>query len=242
MKKITYDIEWKLEISHWWFIGRRRLLKFLLSTVKIPKEARLIDIGCGVGSNLGLLQSLGFKLIGVDSEIYSLAYAKRRFPTIPLINGNLLKLPFKTNSIDLVIATDILEHLEEDTLGLREIYRVLKWKGEVLFTVPAFNFLWGIQDVVGMHKKRYSRSELIEKIEQQGFKILKTSYFNFLLFFPILFTRRLVHLLGLTIESENQINLPIINIFLTKLFSIEAHILRYFTFPFGVSIFCIAQK
>ena len=242
MKKVTYDIEWKLESSHWWFIGRRKLLKSLLSSITIPQTSHLIDIGCGVGSNLGLLQSLGFKVIGVDSEIYSLIYAKKRFSTIPLVNGEILNLPVRSNSIDLIIATDILEHVSEDSLGIKEIYRALRQRGKVLFTVPAFTFLWGVQDVGGRHKRRYSKRELIRQIEQQGFEVLKSSYFNFFFFFPIFMVRRFVRFLGLEIESENQINSPLINFLLKTIFSLEPYILKYVTFPFGVSIFCVAQK
>ena len=242
MKKITYDIEWNLERSHWWFTGRRRLLKTLLSSSRISRNSQVIDVGCGVGSNLTLLKSLGFKVIGIDSEIYSLFLARKRLQTAFLVNGNLTKLPFKSNSIGLIIAADVLEHLNEDTIGIKEIYRILKQEGKAIFTVPAFGFLWGIQDIVGMHKRRYSKNELIKKIEQGEFEVLRSSYFNFFLFLPILLGRRIIHLFGLKIESENQINSPLANFFLKTIFSLEPYILRNFSFPFGVSIFCIAQK
>jgi len=242
MKKITYDIEWELQNSHWWFQGRRRLLKSLLSRKGIQKNCPLVDIGCGVGSNLGFLQSLGFIAIGMDSEIYSLSLAKRRLTAIPLINGDLLRLPFKTNSVELIIATDILEHLQDDIRGIKEIHRVLKQEGKVVLTVPAFKFLWGIQDDVGKHQRRYSKKQLREKMEKEGFKILRFSYFNFFLFFPILLSRRFIHLFGLRIDSENRINFPLINFFLRGIFSLESSMLKYFSFPFGVSIYCVAEK
>ncbi len=241
MKKITYDIEWNLERTHWWFIGRRRLLKFLLSYLSIRRDSTVIDVGCGVGSNLPLIKSMGFKVIGIDSECYSLSYAKNLSGTL-LINGDVLKLPFKSNSTELIIATDILEHLDDDSMGIKEIRRALTPEGNLILTVPAFKSLWGIQDVVGMHKRRYSKDELLEKIEREGFIVLKSSYFNFFLFFPILLGRRLIRLLGLKIESENKINSPLINFFLEALFSIEPYLLRYLSFPFGVSVFCIARK
>ena len=241
MKKITYDIEWNLERSHWWFTGRRRLLKALLSSLKIRRDSMVIDVGCGVGSNLTLLKSMGFKVIGIDSEIYSLSFAKNLFEVF-LINGDLVRLPIKSSSIDLVIATDILEHLNDDKMGIKEIHRALAREGMVVLTVPAFEFLWGTQDVVGMHKRRYSKKEFLRKLEHEGFTILKSSYFNFILFTPILFARRMIRLLGLKIASENEINFPLINFFLKAIFSLESYILRYFPFPLGVSIFCIAQK
>jgi SAM-dependent methyltransferase len=241
MKKITYDIEWNLERTHWWFSGRRRLLKFLLSYLNIQKDSTVIDVGCGVGSNLPLLKSMGLKVIGIDSESYSLSFAKNLSGTL-LINGDVLRLPVKSNSIGLVIATDLLEHLDDDSMGIKEIHRTLRREGKVILTVPAFKSLWGIQDVVGMHKRRYSKNEFLRKIEREGFIVLKSSYFNFFLFFPIFLGRRLIRLLGVKIESENKINSPLINFFLKTLFSIEPYILKHFSFPFGVSVFCIARK
>jgi SAM-dependent methyltransferase len=242
MKKITYDIEWNLERSHWWFTGRRRLLKSLLSSLIIQQDSPIIDVGCGVGSNLGLLKSMNFKAIGIDSEIYSLFLAKKSLPEVYMVNGDLMRLPIKSNSISLIIATDILEHLNEDTTGIEEIHRTLRQGGKAIFTAPAFGFLWGIQDVVGMHKRRYTKNEFIRKVEYQGFRVLRSSYFNFFLFFPIFLFRRMIHLLGMRIDSENEINSPLINFFLKTIFSLEPFILNYFSFPFGVSIFCIAKK
>jgi SAM-dependent methyltransferase len=241
MKKITYDIEWNLESTHWWFSGRRRLLKFLLSDLSIQRDAPVIDVGCGVGSNLPLLKSMGFKVIGIDSESYGLSFAKN-LSGVLLINGDVLNLPVKSNSVELVIATDILEHLDDDSIGIKEIHRTLTRKGKVILTVPAFEFLWGIQDVIGMHKRRYSKNEFLRKIEREGFTVLKSSYFNFFLFFPIFLGRRLIRLFGLKIESENKINSPLINFFLRTLLGIEPYILKYFSFPYGVSVFCIARK
>jgi SAM-dependent methyltransferase len=242
MKKITYEIEWNLERFHWWFVGRRKLFKSLFALLGIQNDLRVIDIGCGVGSNLRLLQSMCSKLVGMDSEMYGLVHTKKSLSAVALVNGDLMRLPFKADSVDLILASDVLEHLDEDTIGIREIYRSLKRGGKVIFTVPAFRSLWGVQDIVGMHKRRYSKKELVTKIEGEGFKILRSSYFNFFLFFPILIGRRIIYLLGLRIESENEINLPLINFFLKTVFSIEPHYLKYFSFPFGVSIYCIAKK
>jgi SAM-dependent methyltransferase len=185
---------------------------------------------------------MGFRVIGIDSEIYSLSFAKKCLSEVPLVNGNLINLPFKSNSIGLIIATDILEHLDQDIIGIKEIHRTLKQDGKAIFTVPAFKFLWGVQDVVGMHKRRYSRRELIRKIEQEGFKILRSSYFNFFLFFPIFLARRIISILDLRINSENKINSPFINFYFKIIFSLEPYLLKYLSYPFGVSIFCIARK
>jgi len=92
------------------------------------------------------------------------------------------------------------------------------------------------------HYRRYRRKEIVEKLSLAGFDILKSSYFNFFLFFPILMGRRLIRLFGLKIESENKINFPLLNSLLKAIFSLEPPILKYVSFPFGVSILCIARK
>jgi SAM-dependent methyltransferase len=241
MNKTPYDIECEIEGFHWWFAVRRKLLMSILSSIHLPSECLTLDIGCGAGSNLKTLRSAGLNVIGFDRSMYALSLVKRK-SQFPLINGDLNMLPIQPKSIGLIIAMDILEHLENDMNGIREFYQVLKEGGILILTVPAFKFLWGIQDRVTGHKRRYSRHEVLSKLSNQGFDILKSSYFNFFLFFPILLARRVIHLLGLRIESENEINSPIINILLKAIFSLETYILKYFQFPFGVSIFCIARK
>jgi SAM-dependent methyltransferase len=242
MEKNSYDVEAKVESFHWWFVVRRKLLKSILSSIKIPINAVTLDIGCGVGSNLSALESAGLcKTVGLDRSFYALSLAKSHF-NLPLVNGDLNQLPVRSKSFGLIIATDILEHVEDDANGIREIYQALKIKGTLILTVPAFGFLWGIQDVVTGHKRRYSRKKILMKLRQGGFTILRSSYLNFFLFFPILMARRMIHLMGLRIESENEVNFPLINFLFKAIFSLEVWLLKYLSFPVGVSILCIGKK
>ncbi|MGA2462930.1 MAG: class I SAM-dependent methyltransferase [Thermodesulfobacteriota bacterium] len=241
MEKNPYDIESEVESFHWWFVVRRKLLKSILSYLDVPINGVTLDIGCGAGSNLRALVSAGLYAIGLDRSTYALTLARRKGGG-PLLAGDLNKLPIKTKSVGLIIGMDILEHLEDDSNGISEFHRALREGGILLLTVPAFKSLWGIQDVVTGHKRRYTKKEILNKLRQGGFNILKSSYYNFFLFIPILLGRRLMHIFGLKIESENEINFPILNFFLKTIFSLEPHILKRSSFPFGVSIFCIARK
>ena len=236
-----YDVESKVESFHWWFAVRRKLLKSILSSIDVPINCLTLDIGCGTGSNLRTLISAGLNVIGLDQSIYALTLIRKKWK-FPLLTGDLNKLPIKTKSVGLIIAMDILEHLDNDANGIKESYRVLNKGGILLLTAPAFKALWGTQDVVTGHKRRYSRNEIMDKLREEDFNILKSSYFNFFLFFPILITRRIIRLMGVKIKSENEINSPLINYFLKIIFSLEIYILKYFPFPFGVSVFCLAQK
>jgi SAM-dependent methyltransferase len=241
MEKNPYDIESEVESFHWWFVVRRKLLKSILSYLDVPINGVTLDIGCGAGSNLRTLVSAGLYAIGLDRSTYALTLARRR-EGVPLLAGDLNKLPIKTKSVGLIIAMDVIEHLENDSNGIREFYQALKKEGMLILTVPAFKSLWGIQDVVTGHKRRYSKKEILMKLRQGGFEVLRASYFNFFLFFPIFLARRIIHFLSLKIESENEVNFPLINFFLRVIFSLEVYVLKYFSFPFGVSIFCIARK
>jgi SAM-dependent methyltransferase len=240
----SYDVESKVESFHWWFVVRRKLLKSILSSVNVPINSLTLDIGCGTGSNLRTLLSAGLCAIGLDRSMYALTLLKNKKnkDDLRLLAGDLNNLPIKTKSVGLIIAADIFEHLEDDVSGIRESYRALVEGGVLIAIVPAFEFLWGIQDVATGHKRRYSRKDITKKLRETGFDILQSSYLNFFLFFPIFLGRRLIRLFGLKIESENKINSPLVNFFLKTIFSIEPYILRYFSFPFGVSVFCIAQK
>ncbi|MBM4307020.1 MAG: class I SAM-dependent methyltransferase, partial [Deltaproteobacteria bacterium] len=177
----------------------------------------------------------------LDQSLYALNLIKKK-ENPPLLAGDLNYLPMKTKSIGLIIAMDVFEHLEHDQNGMSECYRVLNNGGVLFLTVPAFRSLWGIQDDTTGHQRRYSKKEMMNKLKQEGFDILRSSYFNFFLFFPILITRRIIRLLKFRIESENKMNHPFINVLLKTIFSLEPYLLRYISFPFGVSIFCVARK
>jgi SAM-dependent methyltransferase len=236
-----YDVETRVEALHWWFVVRRKLLKTILSSVNLPINSLTLDIGCGTGSNLSTLVLAGLHAIGLDRSIYALRLVRNK-GGFPLLAADLSHLPIKTSSVGLIIAMDIVEHLEDDVKGILESYRVLDKGGMLILTVPAFKSLWGIQDIVTGHKKRYTKKEITDKLKEAGFGILKSSYFNFFLFLPIIIARRLMRLLRLRIRSENEVNFPLLNFFLKAIFSIEPDILKYFSFPFGVSIFCVAKK
>ena len=241
MNPSPYEIEERVQTFHWWFVVRRKLLKTILCSLNLQRESLTMDIGCGVGSNLSLLKAIGLKAMGCDRSFDNLLLAKNKF-FLPFINGDLENLPIRSSSVELVVATDVLEHLQDDIAGVRELCRILRRNGHLIVTVPAFQSLWGTQDIVTGHKKRYSKRDISNVLKHNGFQIMRSSYFNFFLFFPILFARRVIRLLGLQLHSENEINFPLLNFFLKTIFSLEPYLLKYLTFPFGVSIFCVAKK
>lgn len=240
MEAITYQIEDQVGERHWWFEGRRAILETVLRGLALPPEPKIYDLGCGTGQNLVMLQTLG-DATGVDMSPDALAFARGRGCRSTL-QGDLYALPIADDSADVVVATDILEHLDDDVRGAAEIRRVLKPGGFALITVPAFMWLWGSQDEVSHHRRRYTRAEVRRMLEAAGLEVQKLTYYNFLLFPPIFLGRLLIKLTGRKIESENTLTPPAVNGLLRSIFAAEGPWLRFAGFPVGVSVMAIVRK
>lgn len=240
MEAITYEIEAELGTAHWWFQARRRILQDVLTHLKLPTRPAIYDLGCGTGHNLIMLQELG-EATGVDMSAQALAHC-RALGCRQTLQGSLYDLPIAEGAADVVVASDILEHLDDDALGAREIRRVLKADGVALVTVPAFQWLWGTQDDVSHHKRRYTKGELEALLEGAGLRVEKLTYFNTWLFLPIWLGRQAIKFSKAKIESENTLTSPRLNGLLEGIFASERFWLRHGAFPIGVSVMAIARK
>ena len=241
MKKSHYYFESSIEKNFWWFKVRRFF--FSREIVKlIDKNQKILDIGSSSGTNLRMLEEIGYdNYIGLDPSDEAINQCKKKgFKKI--IKGNACNLPFKSNSIDLIIASDVLEHIENDKLALSEIHRVMKNNSYAIITVPAFKFLWSLHDENSMHKRRYIKKSLKNLINCKPFEIKKIFYFNFLLFVPIYFARTIFKLLKLKVKNENKVNNKILNVMLYNIFKFDVLIAEKINSPFGVSIFSLIKK
>ena len=206
-----------------------------------PQSAiRILDVGCGTGANLEMLGKFG-KTAGVDVSTDALEFCLKRGLS-QVKQGFAEDLPFAEESFDLVTALDVVEHLDDDAAGLKEMRRVLRKGGRALFFVPAFMFLWGVQDDVSNHRIRYTKKQITERLRQAGFEIERATYANNTLFAPVLAGRTLMKLTGIKPESENNVNVSALNPILGKFFGAERFWLKNFNFPFGVSIVVVAKK
>lgn len=238
----SYEIESKIEESHWWFVGRRRLLSNLVHPLNLDRSEPILDVGTGTGNNLRFLGEMGFSNVsGVDFSTEAIHFCQLK-GLGKVHHGDATHLPFSEQQFRLILATDILEHLENDLDGLKEMVRVLKPGGNLLLTVPAFPFLWGPQDIISHHKRRYHLKPLLHHLTEAGLCVEKRFYFNFLLFFPILFARRLIRWLKLPVLSENKVNTPLINQILKAVFLMDVSLAPFIKPPFGVSLFILAKK
>ena len=242
MMEHTYPILYEVEQSHWWYIGRRRIIAGFVDEIcrKVTdRRPRILDVGCGTGANLLLLSKYG-EAEGVDVSEDALAFCRERgLDRVRLGAGE--ELPYDDGAFDLVTAFDVVEHMDDDLAGLREFRRVLRPGGRVLLFVPTFMFLWGLQDEVSNHRRRYRLPELRRVLEQAGFEIERSTYANITFFLPILLVRQFMRLTGIRTATENSINVPAFNRVFGAILGAESTILRYLNLPFGVSGLCVAR-
>ena len=232
----------KLESSHWWFVARRKIIQRAINNLDLPRNIRILDAGCGNGDNLSLLSTFG-DLVAFEKNEYALKTAKSK-KIGEIYKAELPdKLPntVKTN-FDLIVLLDVLEHIDDDSKSLTTVRKLMNNKGIILITVPAFQWLWSEHDVIHHHKRRYSKSELREKLDSSGYRIKYISYFN-----TLLFPFALVERIGQKIFSPSNpeiLELPNnkINFLLEKIFSLEAIFMNKISLPFGLSLVAIAEK
>jgi ubiquinone/menaquinone biosynthesis C-methylase UbiE len=238
----TFQVEAVVEASHWWFVGRRRLFSAEIERRGLGRNARVLDVGTSTGTNLRMLRDIGFSNVeGLDLNPEAIQYcAEKGLGTVT--RGDVTNMPFEDARFDLVLATDIIEHVDDDSRALSEIARVLKPGGTALITVPAFQLLWGLQDRVAQHKRRYRRPQLIERTQGASLFVQRCYYFNYLLFVPILAARRLIDLLRVKANSEAEFNSPAVNRALGGIFTMDIMTAPHINPPFGVSLLALVEK
>ncbi len=237
-----------LETNHWWFKARIEILAHLIRKKNITQGDRpkILNVGVASGGTTRMLEKFG--------SVTSLEYDKdccdylRNVAKIDVVEGSLTNLPFENNTYDLVCAFDVIEHIEDDSKAMEEIYRVLKINGHAMITVPAYQFLWSNHDVINHHYRRYSKIRLRNLISK-NLKIEYLTFFNTILFLPITFAR-IIGRIKKTEENPSQIksdfdfqkNSKLLNRIFYKIFRLEKKILPSIKLPFGVSILTICSK
>lgn len=238
MKREMYKKIEKLEKENWWYKGRRKFIKKFLD----KGDKKILEIGCGTGLNLELFRKMGYESFGVDIKISSLKEGEDK----NILKGNAINLPFKEGGFNKVFILDVLEHIEKYEDVLKEVHRILEVGGEIYITVPAFNFLWGENDKLSEHKRRYTKNGIVNLLKKYNFSVKKAIYWNFFMFFPMLLYRFLYKFL--TIDkikgpSKNSLErIPeTLNKFLEKVIEIENFLSRRLNFLFGTSVFVVAE-
>src|ERR1043166_7262238 len=206
MQQHTYSIMYQVEERHWWFVGRRKIIEAFVEKLcrDIGKRRpRILDVGCGTGANLQMLAKFGVAE-GVDVSKEALEFCRAR-GLAKVRQGAAEALPFEDASFDVVTGLDVVEHLDDDVAGLKEMRRVLRPGGRALLFVPAFMFLWGVQDDVSHHRRRYTLPDLKARLAEAGLSVERATYANITFFLPILLGRVIMRLTGARPASENNI-------------------------------------
>lgn len=231
-----------LESTHWWFWGKRHLMRRLLARELARPGLRILDIGCGAGANASELAAFG-DVTASDRSLDALAFVRSR-GVRDVVAAEAPRLPFAEASFDLATAYDVVEHVDDDEAFLAELARVLAPGGVLAVHVPAWPFLWSRHDRGLEHKRRYTRSRLRDLVEGSGrLRIDRLTWTNCAIFAPTAALRWTRDRLGLGHGGSDLGVVPApLNSLLRGVCRIEAVAAASVGLPFGVSLAVIARK
>ena len=226
--------------KHWWFEGRKKIIYSILKNNIRKNDLKILDFGCGVGVNTKMLSEFG-DVTCFDPSPEAIKFLKRKFNNDKkvLVEDNLDNC---SEQFDLIIAADVVEHIENDKEEIIKLHKLLKSDGLFFATVPAYQFLFSIKDIKLHHKRRYNLFNF-KKLISPFFNKIKISYYNFFLFLPISLAIIYYKFLRKDFidKAEKKPN-KIINFLFYKIFSYESSLLNKVNFPFGISIIFLGKK
>jgi SAM-dependent methyltransferase len=240
MDRIIFDRMAALDQTHWWYVARRRILSDLIARViKPPKDARILEIGCGTGHNFPVLGAYGHvDALEVDAPARAIASERlgREVGSAPLpeLTG------IADASYDLIALLDVLEHIEGDRAALLSIRKKLKPGGAILVTVPANEWMWSAHDTVHHHYRRYNPGTLRAVAAEAGLCVDLLTHFNSLLFPLAALVRIAGKLTGREEADDAQPPAPL-NALFTGIFGLERHLVGRLPLPFGISLAAVLR-
>lgn len=234
----------RADARNWWVLGRRALLSGVIAECIANGSSglRVIgDFGCGSGGMWVALKDWG-KVIGIDRSPLAMSLCRSKGYT-GLAMGAVEKLPLGTAALDVVVMTDVLEHVQDDALAIRECARVLRPGGVLILTVPALPFLYSQHDRVLGHFRRYSRRRLVHLLRQSNLQVERITYFN-AIFAPLIVVWRLFRpLLNGGVPRADPLDLPgVLNLVGLWGMTLERWALRRVNLPLGLSLLCVATN
>ncbi len=219
---------------HWWFRGRRRVMWALLREAGLPPLPTILDAGCGPGRNLAEFGRIGCA-IGVDTSPQALDICAER--GLAVLPARIEALPFEDGSFDLVLACDVIEHIDDDIGALRELSRVTAAGGQLLITVPAYSWMWSRHDERLHHRRRYTRARLRRAARAGGWRLRRATYYNATLL-PAIALARAGQRIWPPRDDYSDYNVPpgLNGVFLVPMMLEAGMIARGLDLPFGVSL------
>lgn len=241
MRQTEYKKMEMVEKNHFWFLAKRKFLGMVLKRYATTKKLCILDVGCGTGGIMEFLKKNGFKVFGIDVNDEAVKYCRQK--DLEVTSGLATKMDFLDNIFDIVLALDVLEHVENDSSAVKEIYRVLKKGGILIATVPAHKFLWSYHDKALHHWRRYNKKEIgILISEKLNIKLI--TWIHAYIFLPILIMRWIKNVYkGGNSESDVK-EISRVNNMLGKICYIpELIVFKIFgRLPMGASLLVVAEK
>ena len=241
-----YEIMYRLENNHWWFVAKKRYIKTILDLHLKDKGVNILDVGCGTGGMIDLLKTYG-RVFGMDLHAAACEFSRQR-NNFSLIQGDANKLPFKKGTFHLITLLDVLYHqyISDDEEVLEQVHQLLVPNGLLLITDSAFEFLKSSHDMAVMARHRYTLRELTDKLKNHHFSIERSTYLYFIIFPLVVLSRLLGKLTWLFFKPDIRSDLKetneYLNRFLTVLLGWEGKLLKRVNFPFGSSLLILGKK
>ncbi len=233
----------EVDDHHWWYRGRRRIIRAELDRLPLAPGARVLDAGCGSGRTLEELVDYGHAA-GIELDDDAAEVARTRGIADVRV-GRLEQLPWPAATFDLITCLDVIEHIADDRSAVRELLRVCKPGGFMLVTVPAYQALWSRHDEANHHYRRYSRGSLRRAVTGAGWTIVRISSFNSVLLVPAAAIRLGQRHFGTRNGYTNDLDLGPrwLNDLLEQPMRVEAGWLRQGrTLPAGLSLLAVLRK
>jgi SAM-dependent methyltransferase len=239
MDRIVYDRMAEHDSTHWWYTARRDVLHdYIARYAGLPKDARILEIGCGTGHNLAMLGQFG-TVDAIEIDPAARQIASQRLGK-PVGDAPLPGLPgIERGAYDMIAVLDVVEHIEDDVAALEAMKACLKPGGKILIAVPAHQWMWSAHDSVNHHHRRYSKATLRAAIDAAGLAPKKLGYFNSLLF-PLAAAARIAGRMTGRDDSDDSPPAKPLNTLFEAIFRLERHLVGRVPMTPGVSILTLA--
>ncbi len=231
------------ERAHWYYAGKRELVRYWLERVARPDaQATLLDCGAGTGF-FAQEMSAQCRVLVLDDHEESLRLLRTRFAPEQVLTVSADGIPLPAGAVNMVTALDVLEHIEADAAAVNEMARVLRPGGTLVVTVPASMALWSDWDVGLHHFRRYSRAGLKALFaDEKTWEVVHINYSNTAIFPAVWLVRKWRSWLGTPAgrRTEDVVPASWLNGLLRRIF-VGTGKMRL-PFPFGVSLILVARR
>lgn len=240
-----YARMFRIEQTHWWYLGMARITRTILDKwFAAGVDRQILDAGCGTGSAMASYLSEYGTVTGIDLSPIALAFCRERRLT-SLARASVVELPFKTASFDLVTSFDVLyeQGVQSDVASMGELFRVLRPDGLLLIRLPAYDWLRGQHDLTVHTARRYTVSRVKQLLGDNGFSILRASYANTFLF-PLAVAKRLFERISAPAPHTSDLSVKTgsFNGLLKNILGSEAVLIPFIGLPYGLSVIVLAKK